>query len=106
METNKTDKLLEGFFSEYKQEIADNGFTQRVMQRLPEQTYRGWIVWIFAAMGMAITIYLGITIGLVDQILSLLKHVPVYYLIAGVFCFPLVGTAGFYFSQNKNYGLI
>ena len=106
METNKTDNLLKGFFGEYKQEIADNGFTQRVMQKLPEQTYRGWIVWIFAALGMAITIYLGITIGLVDQVLLLLKHVPVYYLIAGIFCFPLVGTAGFYFSQNKNYGLI
>jgi formate-dependent nitrite reductase membrane component NrfD len=106
METNKTDNLLKGFFSEYKQEIADNGFTQRVMRRLPEQTYRGWIVWIFAALGMTITIYLGITIGLVEQIASLLKHVPVYYLIAGIFCFPLVGTAGFYFSQNKNYHLI
>jgi len=106
METNETDKLLKGFFSEYKKEIADNGFTQRLMQRLPEQTYRGWIVWIFAAMGMAITIYLGITIGLVEQIMMLFKHIPVYYLIAGIFCFPLVGTAGFYFSQNKNYHLI
>ena len=106
METNKTDNLLKGFFSDYKQEIADNGFTQRVMQKLPEQTYRGWIVWIFAALGMAITIYLGITIGLIEQIVSLMKHVPVYYLIAGIFCFPLVGTAGFYFSQNKDYRLI
>ena len=106
METNETDKLLKGFFSEYKQEIADNGFTRRVMQRLPEQTYRGWIVWIFAAVGMAITIYMGITIGLVEQIMILLKHVPFYYFIAAVFCFPLVGTAGFFFSQNKNYRVI
>ena len=35
METNDKDKLLKDFFSEHKLEIADNGFTQRVMRRLP-----------------------------------------------------------------------
>ena len=106
METNNKDKLLKDFFSSYKQEIADNGFTARVMQRLPEETYRGWIVWIFAAIGMAITFYIGLQFGLVDQLLVLLKHVPVYYIVGGVFCFPLVGTAGFYFSQTKTYHMI
>ena len=106
METNKTDKLLKDFFSEHKQEIADNGFTQRVMRRLPEEAYRGWIVWIFAALGMAITIYFGITLGLIEQIMLLLKHVPIYYILGIIFCLPLVGTAGFYFTQNKNYQLI
>jgi hypothetical protein len=106
METKDKDKLLKDFFSSYKQEIADNDFTARVMQRLPEQTYRGWIVWIFAAIGMAITFYIGLQFGLVDQLLVLLKHVPVYYIVGGVFCFPLVGTAGFYFSQVKDYHLI
>ena len=106
METNNKDKLLKDFFSGYKQEIADNGFTARVMQRLPEETYRGWIVWIFAAIGMAITFYIGLQMGLVDQLLVLLKHVPVYYIVGGVFCFPLVGTAGFYFSQTRDYHLI
>jgi len=106
METNKNDKLLKDFFSEYKQDIADNGFTQRVMRSLPEEAYRGWIVWIFAAIGMALTIYLGVTSGTIEQILLLLKHIPVYYIIGGVFCFPLVGTAGYYFAQNKNYQVI
>ena len=106
METNDKDKLLKDFFSEHKLEIADNGFTQRVMSRLPEQTDKGWIVWIFAAIGMAITIYLGITIGLVEHIMSLLNHVSIYYILGAVFCFPLVGTAGFYFTQSKNYRVI
>jgi len=106
METNKNDKLLKDFFSDHKQEIADNGFSNRVMRRLPEHADRGWIVWIFAALGMAITIYLGITSGLVEQILLILKHFPIYYILGGIFCFPLVGTAGFYLSQNKNYGVI
>ena len=106
METNNKDKLLKDFFSSYKQEIADNGFTAHVMQRLPEETYRGWIVWIFAAIGMAITFYIGFQFGLVDHLLVILKHVPVYYIIGGVFCFPLLVTAGFYFSQTKDYHLI
>jgi hypothetical protein len=106
METNKTDKLLKDFFSEHKQEIADNGFTQRVMRQLPEHADRGWIVWIFAAIGMAITIYLGITTGLIEQVMLIVKHVPIYYILGGIFCFPLLGTAGFYFTQNKSYGLI
>jgi len=106
METKDKDKLLKDFFSSYKQEIEDNGFTSRVMQRLPEHADRGWIVWIFAAIGMAITFYIGIQSGFVEQLLVFLKHVPVYYIIGGVFCFPLVGTAGFYFSQTKNYHTI
>ena len=106
METNDKDKLLKDFFSGYKQEIADNGFTQRVMRRLPEQTYRGWIVWIFAAIGMALTIYIGISSGLVEHLLFVLKQVSIYYILGGVFCFPLVGTAGFYFTQTRNYHAI
>jgi len=106
METNMTDKLLKDFFSENKHEIADNGFTRRVMINLPDHADRVWIVWIFAAIGMAISLYLGITTGFIDQILIILKHVPFYYIIGGIFCFPLVGTAGYYFTQNNNYRVI
>jgi hypothetical protein len=106
METNKTDKLLKDFFSEHKQEIADNGFTQRVNRRLPEHTDHSWIVWIFAAIGMALSIYLGITTGLIEQIMLIIKHVSIFYILGGIFCLPLVGSAGYYFTQNKNYQLI
>jgi fatty acid desaturase len=99
MET--TDKLLKDFFSQNKKEIADNGFTQRVMRKLPEQADSSWIVWVFAAIGMAITIYLGISSGIIEQIMLLFKHVSIYYILAGIFSFPLVGTAGFYFAQYK-----
>lgn len=99
METN--DKLLKDFFSQNKKEIADNGFTRRVMRKLPEQADRSWIVWVFAAIGMAISIYLGIYSGLIEQIMLVFRQVPIYYLLGGIFCFPLVGTAGFYFAQNR-----
>jgi len=96
-----TDKLLKDFFSQNKKEIADNGFTRRVMRKLPEQADRSWIVWVFAAIGMAISIYLGIYSGLIEQIMLVFRQVPIYYLLGGIFCFPLVGTAGFYFAQNR-----
>jgi len=99
MET--TDKLLKDFFSQNKKEIADNGFTRRVMRKLPEQADRSWIVWVFAAIGMAISIYLGIYSGLIEQIMLVFRQVSIYYLLGGIFCFPLVGTAGFYFAQNR-----
>ncbi len=104
METN--DKLLKDFFSENKKEIADNGFSRRVIQNLPETADRSWIVWVFAAIGMAISIYLGLTSGLLEHAFSLLfKSVPYYYLLAGITCFPLLGTAGYYLSQNKQIAL-
>ena len=106
METNKTDNMLKGFFSEQKQEIADNGFSKRVMQKLPGQADRSWIVWVFAVIGIVISLFLAINSGLFQNVLITLPHIPVYYLLAGIFCFPLVGTAGFYLTQNKHYRLI
>ena len=38
MEEIDNDKLLHDFFAENKQEIADNGFSQRVMHHLPSQS--------------------------------------------------------------------
>ena len=34
------DKLLRDFFAENKQEIADNGFSRRVMHHLPDRSNR------------------------------------------------------------------
>jgi hypothetical protein len=103
METN--DKLLKDFFSENKKEIADNGFTKRVMRKLPEQTDKSWIVWIFTALGMAISLYMGITSGFIEHVMMLTKHVSIYYILGGIFCFPLLGTAGYFMNQMKNIRL-
>ena len=99
METN--DKLLKDFFSENKQEIADNGFTRRVMRQLPETADRSWIVWVFSAIGMAISMYLVINSTIIEQLLLFFRHVSIYYILGTVFCLPLLGTAGYYVSQNK-----
>lgn len=100
METNETDKMLKAFFKENKQEIANNGFSQLVIRKLPEQADRSWIVWIFAAIGMAISLYLGLSSGLFQHVLISIEKIPVYYLIAGVFSFPLIGSAGYLLTNE------
>lgn len=35
---DKDEKLLTTFFAEHRQEIPDNGFSRRVMHRLPDRT--------------------------------------------------------------------
>lgn len=101
METTNKDKILKDFFGEQKQEIPDNGFTQRVTRKLPEQTDRSWIVWAFTAIGMAISLYLVISSGLIMTVLMNVEHVQIYYLLAGVFCFPLLSSVAIYYTQNK-----
>lgn len=39
------DKLLRDFFAENKQEIADNGFSRRVMHHLPDRSNRLARIW-------------------------------------------------------------
>lgn len=106
METNNADKMVKNFFTEYKQEIPDNGFTQGVMRKLPEQHDHSWIVWFFAAIGMALSLYIGINAGLFQQAVLVIQKIPFYYLLAGMFCFPLIGTMIYFATQNKNYQII
>lgn len=103
METfNDNDKKLKQFFGENKREIEDNGFTQRVMRKLPEQPDRSWIVWVFACTGLVISLLLALYTGLIQSILLYLQLIPVYYLLAAVFLFPLIGSIGIFYAQKKN----
>lgn len=106
METKETDKMLKDFFGEHKQEIADNGFTNRVMRKLPEKADRSWIVWIFTCVGILLSLLLGFYSGTFETLLMYMQHISIYYLLIGIFCFPLVGSAGFYFTQNKAFRVI
>ena len=43
---NKDDILLKQFFDQHKQQIADNGFSEKVMQCIPQQqSARPYIIW-------------------------------------------------------------
>jgi len=106
METKNNDKLLKDFFIEMKLEIPDNGFLNRLMRKLPEQTDRSWIVWAFTCIGMILTLFFGLYTGSIEAFVIFLQHIPIYYFLVGVFSFPLIGSLSLYFMQNKNHRLI
>ena len=104
METIGNDKLLKKFFEERKQEIVDNGFSKRVMQKLPEQTNHSWIMWAFTCIGMIISLYLGVSSGLIQNLMTIAQQIPIYYFVAGIFCFPIIGSIGMFFVKSNNFG--
>lgn len=67
MEEIDNDKLLHDFFAENKQEIADNGFSQRVMHHLPSQN--NWLVRIRTALIVIIGTILFVWLGGVEATL-------------------------------------
>jgi len=103
METKNTETLLKNFLGEHKQEIHDNGFTRRVMRKLPEQADRSWIVWCFALVGMLLSLMLGFSSGSIQAAISYILQIPAYCLIGVIFCFPLVSTAGLLLAQNRHF---
>lgn len=51
------DKLLVQFFAENRQEIADNGFTYRVMHHLPDRTRRISQLWVTFCYTLALVLF-------------------------------------------------
>lgn len=57
MTETDNDKLLQDFFAENKQEIADNGFSRRVMHHLPDRSYRLARIWSTSVMAIATVLF-------------------------------------------------
>lgn len=53
------DKLLADFFAGNRQEIADNGFTRRVMHRLPDRTQRISQLWTAFCSTLALVLFVA-----------------------------------------------
>jgi len=105
METNN-DKLLKDFFSGNKKEIVDFGFSQRVMRKLPEVTDHSWIVWIFGAIGMVLTLLLGFQIGVIQYTFCIIQIIPQIFIIIGVGCFSVITCIIVLFQQKRIYRFI
>lgn len=67
------DKLLKDFFAENKREIADDGFTRRVMHHLPDRSDR--LIQIWTAFVMILSIILFIALDGVEAMRETLKEV-------------------------------
>ena len=49
----QTEEKLKEFFKTHKTEIPDNGFSLKVMRRLPTEKDHSWIVWLIGATGIS-----------------------------------------------------
>ena len=71
------DKLVEMFFLENPIEVADDGFTERVMQSLPELEARPSRAWKLSRIWTFLCIFVGVAVFIADKgwvvLYSLLK---------------------------------
>lgn len=72
MESND-DKLLRDFFAKEKKEIADNGFSRRVMRHLPNRVNRLMQVW--AVFVSLVALILFFTFDGLQAVISTLRDV-------------------------------
>lgn len=56
---NRSDKIIEDFFAVHKEDIPDNGFTERLRDHLPvrRRSYN-WIVLLFSLIGVILSFFL------------------------------------------------
>lgn len=98
--------MLKNFFSEHKKEITDFGFSQRVMRKLPEQTDRSWIVWLFAGIGFVLALLIGLQTGLIQYAFRLIQIIPQLFILIGTLAFSLIACGTALMTQNKRYRII
>ena len=67
------DKLLKDFFAENKREIADNGFSRRVMHQLPDRSNRLARLWTLFVMTVGAVLF--ITLGGLQAVWETLREV-------------------------------
>ena len=58
--TENNDKLIEDFFAANRQEIADNGFTHRVMRRLPDHSSLLARLWTVCCCVLAVVLFVSL----------------------------------------------
>ena len=66
------DKLLRDFFAENKQEIADNGFSRRVMHHLPDRSNRLARIWSAFVMTVAAALFVNFNLFISNTMISFL----------------------------------
>ena len=58
--TENDDRLIEQFLAPGRREIADNGFTRRVLNRLPDRRERLARLWTFTGFTLALVLFIAL----------------------------------------------
>lgn len=94
------EEQIREFFANNKLDVADNGFSNKVMRQLSDKKDYTWIVGIFAAFGIAISLFLILKLGLISQVYNHFINIHMLYVVLFMFCFPIV-TVLIYCLQVK-----
>ncbi len=99
---NREDNTLKQFFQQNRPEIPDNGFSVRVMRRLPEKKNKtNWIVPVFALIGTFISLFLIDIREVVLRLFELVAGIPFIYLLTGFMVFPMVILVLYFFCERE-----
>jgi hypothetical protein len=78
METNNDDLLLKQFFDEQRHDIPDNGFSRRVMRRLPSRHHP--VLSALNTLCIVLCVFLFIFLGGIQYLIEMLRDMFVYFL--------------------------
>lgn len=100
---NKDDKILKDFFENYKSDIQDDGFSNRVLNRLPDKKVRKteWIVPVFAMLGVLVSILLIDLKEVASELYYFLLEVPLICFVGGIMIVPIVFLPIFFYRERK-----
>ena len=79
MTTDKDEKMLKELFASCKQDVADDGFTRRVMRCLPDRDLRLSQIWSACCCTLAVVLFVafdgaGLLLGALRQGVEALAH--------------------------------
>ncbi|NLI72182.1 MAG: DUF5056 domain-containing protein [Bacteroidales bacterium] len=99
---NNDDKILKDFLENYKSEIQDDGFSNRVQNQLPQKkTKTAWIVPVFTMLGFLVSILLIDLNEVISGLYYFILEVPLAYFIGGVMIIPIAFLPLFFYWERK-----
>jgi len=81
----ENDKQLQQFFAQNKQEISDNGFSDRAIRHLPEKQRTPGLVWIFAVLSTLLVVFTGNYIRIYHVVMAILEQTS-WWILPAVCC--------------------
>lgn len=100
---NRDEKIIVDWMEKNRIEIADNGFSNRVMHRLPvKKRDWSWIVCACALIGFVVVALLVAWQTLLSDILTFIINTPIIYLAGGIFAVA-VGALIYVLYREEEY---
>lgn len=99
---NSDEKKIKSYFDNYKREIPNNGFTNGVMNKIPQKEKKGdWVIVVFTFLGMFIALLLVDVNRAFNEFLHLFAQIPYLYILIFVAAFPLAFLSIYYLIEKE-----